>query len=245
MRVVDVSAMIGPWPTDKLEFSTPEALVRKMDHYGIDEAYVYSSYAVKVNPIDGNKLLMEQLKGFEDRLKPCWVILPTWDMESQRPLEEELKENNVKLVRMMPPAHSFMPEPWVCGEVYEMLQRRHMPLLFNMTDVTLSQIHAIAQAYPQLPIIMTQVEYGQNRSLYKLLQSHPNVYLEIATYYIYCGIEDIAKKFGAERMIFGSRMPFQEGAAALSMTMLADITEQERVKILSGNIETLLEGVGK
>lgn len=245
MRVIDISAMVGPWPTDKLEFSTPEALVQKMDHYGIDQAFVYSSYAVKVNPVDGNKILMDQLKGFEDRLKPCWVILPTWDVESAVPLEEELKKNDVRMVRMMPPAHSYVPDPWVCGDVYGMLERNRIPLLFNMTDITVGQLHGIAQAYPQLPLIITQCEYGQNRSLYKLLELHPNIYLEISTYYIYNGIEDIAEKFGADRMIFGSRMPFQEGAAALGMTMLADISEEERAAILGGNIARLLEEVGK
>lgn len=56
------------------------------------------------------------------------------------------------------------------------------------------------------------------------------------------GLEDVARKFGAERMIFGSRMPFQEGAAALGMTLLADLTQGEKALILAGNADRLVKG---
>ncbi len=242
MRIVDISAMVGPWPFNKLEFSTAAQLVDQMEHLGIDIAYAYSSYAVRVNPIDGNYLLADQLKGFEDRIKPCWVVLPTWDIECERPLEQELKKYGVQMVRMMPKDHSYPVDPWVCGDLYAMLERNKIPVLFNGTDVSPAQIHAICSAFPELVVINTQCDYNQNRSLYKLLELHPNFYLEIATYYIYHGVEDIAKKFGAERMLFGSRMPFQEGAAALGMLMLADLTQAQREKILAGNIEKILKG---
>lgn len=242
MRVVDIGAMIGPWPLQKLEFETAAGLVEKMDHYGIDEAYAYSSYAARVSPLDGNYMLMEQLQGYEDRIHPCWVVVPTWDLETGGSLEEELKKYRVRLVRLLPSDHSFSPEPWVCGDLYEMLQRNGIPVLLNQTDVTAGQIHAICSAYPDLPVILTQCEYTQNRNIYKLLELHPNFYLEIATYYIYDGLEDVARKFGAERMIFGSRMPFQEGAAALGMTLLADLTQEEKALILAGNADRLVKG---
>lgn len=242
MRIVDISTMLGPWAPQKLEFETAAGLVEKMNLYGIDEAYAYSSYAVKVSPLDGNYMLMEQIAGYEDRIKPCWVVLPTWDLETGKSLEDELKKYNVRMVRMMPNDHSYSVDTWVCGELYEMLQRNGIPVLFNQPDVSVGQLHAISSEYPNLPIIITQCEYGQNRNLYKLMEKHHNIYLEIATYYVFDGIEDIAISFGAERMVFGSRMPFQEGAAALGMTMLADISEAEKELIFSGNIDRLVKG---
>lgn len=243
MRIVDVSTMLGPWPFQQLEFETAEDLIKKMDLYGIDEAYAYSSYSVKTNPVDGNYMLADQIKGYEKRIKPCWVVIPTWDIESPNKLEDELKKYDVRLVRMFPTEHQYSVEPWVCDDLYEMLQRNHIPVLFNGTDITPGQVHSIASAYPELPIILTQCDYGSNRNLYKLFAKHPNVYLEVATYYIYDGLEDMAKKFGAERMIFGTRMPFQEGAASLGMTLLSDLSDEEKEKIFSGNIDRLINGV--
>lgn len=243
MRIVDVSTMLGPWALTKLEFSDAKSLVQKMDHYGIDEAFAYSSYAVRVSPLDGNYMLAEQIKGYEDRIHPVWDVLPTWDIECERPLEGELKKHGVKMVRMFPNNHALSLDVWACEKLYGMLQSKRIPLLLNGPDVTLGQLHAIATQFPQLPLILTQCDYNQNRALYALLEKHENVYLEIATYYIYDGIEDIVKNFGAKRMIFGSRMPFQEGAAALGMTMLADISEADRNLILAGNIDALLKEV--
>lgn len=242
MRIVDVSAMVGPWALRKLEFDSAEALVRKMDHYGISEAYAYSSYAVRVSPIDGNYLLAGQIKGFEDRIKPVWVVLPTWDLETGTSLETELKKHDVRMVRMFPNDHGYLMDTWVCDDLYAMLQRNRIPVMVNHCDVSLSQLHAVSSQYPELNIIITQCEYSQDRNLYKLFEKHSNIYLEIATYYVYDGVEDIAKKFGAQRMIFGSRMPFQEGGAALGMALMADVSETEREMILSGNIDRLLKG---
>lgn len=115
MRVVDIGAMIGPWPLQKLEFETAAGLVEKMDHYGIDEAYAYSSYAARVSPLDGNYMLMEQLQGYEDRIHPCWVVVPTWDLETGGSLEEELKKYRVRLVRLLPSDHSFPRNPGYAG----------------------------------------------------------------------------------------------------------------------------------
>lgn len=243
MRIVDVSTMIGPWPLQQLEFETAEGLLEKMDFYGISEAYVYSSYAVKVSPLDGNYMLMDAIQGYEDRLKPCWVAVPTWDMEHDRKLEDELKKYNVKIVRLFPNNQSFSLESWICSDVYEMLQRNRIPLLLNSPDVSWNQLHAICAEYPDMPVILSQVEYQKNRILYKLLEKHPNLYLDVSTYYVYDGVEDIVKRFGAGRMLFGSRMPFTEAGAPLGMTLLADISDQEKEEILSGTIDRLVKEV--
>ena len=243
MRTVDINVMLGPWAPRKLEFDSADRLIEKMDFFKIDEAYVYSSYAVRSNPIDGNYILAEQIKGFENRLKQCWVVLPTWNYECKTQLSDELVRNKVHIVRLMPTDHSFLPDCWVCDSLYEVLSSMNIPMLINQSDISLNCLHEICTKYPLLPVIITRCEYIQNRSLYKLMEKHPNVYLEVSTYFVYNGIEDIAEKFGAKRLIFGSRMPFQEAAAAKGMVMLSDLSNSEKADILSRNADRLINEV--
>ena len=57
------------------------------------------------------------------------------------------------------------------------------------------------------------------------------------------GIEDVCAKFGAERILFGSSLPYGAGSAAVSMITYANISEEEKELIASGNLERLLGGV--
>ena len=243
MKVVDINTMLGPWPHQKLEFETADELLQKMDRYGIETAWAYSSYAQKISPLDGNYMLMDQLRGHEDRIRPCWVIVPTWDLESGGSLLKELKEHDVRLVRMMPAEHNFLLDPWVCADVYQMLSDNGIPLVLEHAGAPAGQVHAICEAYPDLKVILVQCEFFQNRNLYMLMQRHPNLYLEISTYYVYSGVEDLVRRFGSRRVLFGSHMPFQEGAAPLGMTLLADLTQDQKEDILCKNAERLLQGV--
>ena len=56
-------------------------------------------------------------------------------------------------------------------------------------------------------------------------------------------MEDLVRRFGSRRVLFGSHMPFQEGAAPLGMTLLADLTQDQKEDILCKNAERLLQGV--
>lgn len=242
MPIIDANTMIGLWPTKRLEFCSAEGLIKKMDYYSIDQAVVYSSISVKHNPIEGNMELIKQVSNFQNRLIPCWVVLPTWELETGKNLLEELKNNNIKVVRLFPKEHNFLLDEWVCGRLFSDLQAANIPLILDGSDVSPAQIHAICKTYPKLPIILAQSEYFLNRNLYKLFELHQNFYLELSTYFIYYGVEDIVRRFGPSRLLYGSRMPFQEAGAALGMIKIADISIQDKNMILYENLNGLIGG---
>ncbi len=243
MTIIDINFMIGRWPKEKLKFWSVEDLVKKMDYYHIDKAVVYSSMARKHSPVEGNIHLMNLIGNYHDRLIPSWVALPTWDIETGNRFIDDLKSNKVKLVRVFSKEHNYILDDWVCGSLFKDLELHYIPLLLDGEDVHSTEIHNICKNYPNLPVILTRPEYTNNRNIYKLFSLHSNFYLEISTYLVYGGIEDVVSRFGASRLIFGSHMPFQEGGAALTMVNYAEITAKERKMIFHQNFERILEGV--
>jgi len=243
MLIIDANVMIGRWPMRNLKFCLVDDLIQQMDYHGIDQAIVFSATSVKHNPVEGNIELKKLISTHLDRIIPCWVILPTWELETGRKLIDDLKSNKAKVVRVFPKEHNFVLDNWACGNLFKDLESVRIPLLLDGSTVSPTQIYSICKDYPELSVILTKSEYTLNRSLYILFDLCPNFYLEISTYFIYCGLEDIVNRFGASRLIFGSRMPFQEPGAALTMVKLADISSSEREMILGRNMERLIEGV--
>jgi len=241
--IIDANTMIGRWPTRSLKFSSVDDLIRQMDYHDISQAIVFSASSVKHNPIEGNIEMMKIISNHHDRIIPCWIVLPTWKIETDREMIKDLKTNNVKVVRIFPKEHNFVLDNWVCSSLYKSLEKSRIPLLVDGVNANPSQLYMICSNYPELPVILVQSEYSLNRNLYMLFAQCPNFYLEISTYFIYYGIEDIVNRFGASKIIFGSRMPFQEPGAALTMVKMADISPLDKEMILGKNMEQLIKGV--
>ena len=58
MHLFDASAYIGDWATERLAFSTPQALLAEMDRLGIGQALVCHTLAWQNSPALGNARLM-------------------------------------------------------------------------------------------------------------------------------------------------------------------------------------------
>jgi predicted TIM-barrel fold metal-dependent hydrolase len=243
MSVIDANALIGRWPNGSLKFSTAADLLKQMDALAINKALVYEASALKHSPVEGNITLMSSIANYPDRLIPCWVVLPTWKIETGRELIDDLRAHQVKAVRIFSKEHNFVLDEWSCGSMFAQLETAKIPLLLDGSEISPTQIHGICKAHPELPVILTQSEYFWNRNFYTLFDLHPNFYLEISTYFVYYGLEDFVNRFGASRLIFGSRMPFQEGGAALGMVKFADLSQDKQELILGKNLERLLGGV--
>lgn len=221
-------------------------LVEKMNRYGIEKALVYHSMAREYNPCEGNRMLVDEIKGFP-LLVPVWVVMPHNTGEFPKPDEllRQMKHEGVKAVRIFPSAtdQNYCISQWNCGELFLALQKAKVPLIIGIDQLSWNELHDLCNSYPGLNIVLTSVNYRVDRNLYSLLGKFRNLFIETIGYKVHSGIEEICTKFGAERLIFGSSMPLYSGAAAVSMINYACISDEEKSLIACRNLEILLEGV--
>jgi len=79
MSVVDVSALIGPYPFRHIPHPEPETLVQVLDREQIDAAWVgHLPSAFYRNPREGNLALYRDLAPFRSRLHPVPAVRPDW-----------------------------------------------------------------------------------------------------------------------------------------------------------------------
>ncbi len=102
-------------------------------------------------------------------------------------------------------------------------------------------VAALAQRYPTAEIIMAHIggdwEYG-----IEAIKDCPNVSVDTSGSIVDMGlVEHAVQELGAGRVLFGSDADGVDLPVALAKVLDAEIPETDRVKILGGNMQALLE----
>jgi Amidohydrolase len=223
-------------------YLSPNDVIAEMDRLGIAECWCTDFRSLENHPAIGNLQLCEELAGHA-RLHPVWTVLPPGTAELAPPEEmlAEMKAAGVNLVRAEPARHGFSIAEWCCGELWTALEAGRVPLL--LASDGWDGIDAMLSAHPQLEMVLTAVGYRCNRNLYPLLEKHPRLHIEISTYVNNEGLRQIAGRFGAERLIYGSGSPTICPEEALGTLEHCGLDEDARARIAGGNLRALLEQV--
>ena len=227
-------------------FFSREDLVTAMAHYGIGKALVYHSLAREYNPQTGNSAILEDT-GKEPSLYPAWVVLPhhTGEFPELEQLVERMKSANVRSVRMFPAEmeQQVSLAEWNCGALLSAMEAHRVPLMLPLDQMDWNSLHDMLCHHPGLNVVLTDVDYRVDRNLYALFEKFAHLFIETIGYKVHRGIEEICRRFGAERLVFGSGMPLYSGGAAVSMINYARLSDREKQMIAHGNLERLLGGV--
>jgi len=219
-------------------------LEREMEIAGIEEALVYHVAAREGHPPLGNALLEKEIAGHTS-LYPVWVLLPhnTGEMPHPDDLIGELRQKNVKAVRLYPGRahHGFTLADWCAGGMLDVLDAARMPLLLDIEIVSWEDVFALLNKYQRLPVVVSNCSYRHNRYLYPLWERFDNLYVETCRFLGAGTIEDVVRRFGAGRLLFGSNMPQYTGTAIVARITYADISREDKEAIASGNLKRLLE----
>lgn len=229
-------------------------LLLEMDRFGIDKAIVFHTMALEYSPSVGNEMLMKEIRGLEDRLLPCWVVLPhqTGEMPHPKKLVPEMLENGVGFARIFPnfPAnsHRFELAEWCIGELLSELEEASIPLLvdfslFRREQPPFRDVYSMCSNHPKLPIILTGTQARNNRSLYPLLSLFDNLYIQTGGFYVHRGLEDVVERIDNRPLLFGSSWPVLGMGAAHFHLERSLISQDEKNRISGGTLIDLISRV--
>ncbi|MCD6336137.1 MAG: amidohydrolase family protein, partial [Candidatus Latescibacteria bacterium] len=221
-----------------------DQLLTDMAYFGIARTLVFHALAKEYAPSVGNERLLEEIEGRES-LYGCWVALPphTGEMEKPEAFVQAMIRAGVGAVRVFPKLHAFSLDEWCCGPLWKELEARRVPVLIDKDQVEWSEVWKLCKAHPNLPVILTGVGYREDRNIYPLFEACDQLYVEISWYGVHLGIEAICRRFGAGRLLFGTRMPFFTPGTALTAVRYAQISSEEKRRIAGETLRRLLEDV--
>lgn len=249
LNFFDCNCSVGRVPYPHLH-DIPDAagLLNEMETAGIEEALVYHTVARYNYPPDGNFMLTEAIRDHPS-LHPVWILLPhhTGEMPPPDQLLPEMKKNDVRAARIFPKAnfHSFSIADWCSGTLLGALEEAGILLILDMDTVDWDDVHALLRDHRKLPIVAANCTYRNNRYLYPLLEKYDHFYIELSRF-MGCGaVEDLVKRFGPHRLLFGTNMPQYTGTAAVALLTYADISPADKQAIAGDNLRNLLKNAWK
>lgn len=243
----DCNLMLGQ-PSTPIEYRPwrREDILAVMRRCGIRRAMVSGVEALEYHPTAGNASL-DALCSADDGLFPVWTLLPghTGEFPRGAALAEALDRNGIGMARLWPAAghHNFSLARWCSGEMLDVLAQKRVPVLLDASEVSFDTFHTLLQEHPSLRLILTNMTYRMDRMVYPLLEQHENLFLETSGLKGFQSIEDLCRRFGSGRLLFGTGLPAGSAGAAVGVIEYAAISQEEKRQIAYENLETLLNTV--
>ena len=182
--------------------------------------------------------------------KVCWALLPPQTGELGR-LEDWFVaafESRVRAVTAWPDVNRFLLRSEVFGEVFGEMTARRVPFLcrcsWDASGGSWERLYDLLRDFPEMTVILCNVGcWGPDRLFRPLLGAYPNVYLETSEYILDGGIEAFVDRYGASRLLYGSDFPAAYHGGMMLALAHADIADEDKEAIASGNLERLVSKV--
>jgi predicted TIM-barrel fold metal-dependent hydrolase len=218
---------------------------------GIARRLVYHAMAKEYSPQVGNDCLRSELAGHPE-LYPCWAVTTSETGEQARPAEllRQMQSENIRAVRFFRHNYAVPMADWSLGVLWSELAQHRVPLFLDvgtrwasMDEFDADEVWALCHAHPNLPVVLVKHRIRFNRQVYQLFEACPNLRMELSGYWHYRGIEELCRRFGPGRVLFGTNWPHMDSSFAVAAVMYAAVSDEDRAAVASGNLAALLEGV--
>jgi len=259
MKFFDCNSSYGILDVPPVQYAaTPADLLAEMDFCAVDEALVTCAAQRCDSPLVGNELVLEQTRA-QPRLHPAWVLLPPQTEEQAPTVDQFLADMGragVKALWAFPARNKYLLNATTLGPVFEELIEHSIPLFFPLEEAVPNMgghptyhlgwqmVDTLLSQFPRLTFVVANpMVWGQDRYFRPLIERYPHLYLDIGAYEQGRGLEDFCRKYGAERLLFGTHYPEIPMGGPVLNVLHADISEADREMIGAGNLTRLLQEV--
>ncbi|MCK4282840.1 MAG: amidohydrolase family protein [Candidatus Brocadiae bacterium] len=235
---------------------SPDDLLAEMDHYDVWEALVVDSISRESHPLDGNRRVLEVAAG-RPRLHPAWAALPPGADEQPEPEEflRQMREHRVGALFLFTGQYRISLSDWCLDALLEPMAEARVPVFVvpdetgpgaqTMDRTDWDGIVAMCRRWPALPVVVSEFRIRRSqRTLYRALDACPNLRIELSGYWLHHGVEYITRRWGSERLLFGSNWPTFGQHMTLATLSCADIDEEDKRKIAGDNLRELIAWCG-
>ena len=244
----DVQTGFGGLPTGKAESVALDELLDEMAHLSIDRSLVRIVPDEQERDVPADNAALFDACDAHDALVPCPVVVPNtaYDLAPEEDQVAEAVAHGAGAASVRPGKDGWLLRDWACGRLLRALEERRLPVFCLERDFTLEQVGDLAAKYPELPIILAGLAYRSQRMILPLMETFRNVHAAMGfRFAVHAGIEQLVQRVGVDRVLFGTGFPESEAGMAVTQLMYADLSDEDKVKIGSGNFERLMEAIAR
>jgi hypothetical protein len=249
LTVIDAHGHLGPSSLVHTAYNTAEDLLDSMNRIGIRRACVSSLLALHVDYRRGNDQMAEIVRRYPDRILGYAVINPNYPEAIERELTRGLDTLGLGAVKIHPSWHAYPADGPAYQRVYAYMNERGGVILSHTFDSP-AVLAAISAAYPNVSFIHAHVGGGHDGRTPSpwapLLRDRDNVYLDtVLSVVSFGGIEKLVEAVGADKLLFGTDGAWMDNAHQIGRITHADISDEDKKKILGLNMQRILSRVGR
>lgn len=213
-------------------------LLREMGRFCIRQGLVSHWECEEYDVVSGNEALAREIG---PRMTPAWGVLP----EAQ--FLALLAARKPSAVRLTPGRQqsNFSLDHWCAAGLFEYLQQGAVVTLIASADIAWTDVATLLENFPRLPLVVLETGYRADRYLFPLLERFPSLHFDSSTYLAHRQLEAFVERHGADRILFGTRLPLYTPAASLGVLASSRIPDVQRLAIAGGNLRRLLAASGR
>ena len=239
---------------------TPEQrmseLLRHSDRLGIERLVVFMGYPLVYDPTpeqlrDQNEQVTRAVRAFPDRTLSFAYMNPRHLAFSLEEFDRRVRDGPMVGIKLWTAVRCSAPEldPIIerAGALGAVIYQHTW---FNMTgnmpgESTPFDVAELARRHPAVPIICGHAGGDWERGI-RAIRGLKNVLIDVAGFDpTASAVEMAVRELGADRIVFGSDAGIRSFASQLAKVLGAEIPDQAKRQILSGNLRRLMAGILK
>ncbi|NPV09649.1 MAG: amidohydrolase [Anaerolineae bacterium] len=244
--ILDVHAHVGvTWPEEGVRPTVADA-IGMMDRAGVDMACTSASRYLRCDMREGNRVTLEVVRAYPDRLIGFVILSPRHVEESLTEADRYLGHEGFRGIKVHRSHNNVAYDDSRYDPIYAKGEEYGVPVLAHtFSPAEVQQVVAAARRHPRVSFIVGHSGGYAWADCLADAASVPNTYLDICASCADVGrIEAFVAAVGPERVLYGTDNPFLEPSHCLAQVRAADLTELERDLILGANAARLV-GIGR
>jgi hypothetical protein len=249
--VYDCHGHLGVHPDFPAYKQDLEAIIQVMDLLNIEVLAITSTRACYNDCPRGNAEVAEALRAYPQRFRGYVTVNPNTPGEALRELERWGYFHRPPLIKLHPDLHKYPVSGGHYRPVWDFAHQMRAVVLVHTWESDPNcgplLLGPIAREFSQAKIILghSGVTWRGYAQALEVAAETPNTFLDITGSQSHrIIIERMVAQVGAQRILFGSDMPFLEAAMVLGRVLSARISDGDREKILRKNFLSLIEEDG-
>jgi predicted TIM-barrel fold metal-dependent hydrolase len=258
--LIDINANIGHWPFQQTNCNTCQALLERMDKFGIEVSVVSNMNGIfyKDTQASNEELHQEIIadQRFQDRFIPFAIINPIY-AGWKRDLDICISEMGIKGIRLYPKYHDYELTDPSCIELVKVARDLDMAvaLTLRMADSrsrswmdidkewNLEDVIPIIKEVPDAKYMVLNIANGIHISdeATELFKSS-NIVFDTSGRNIY-NLSELINKFGKDMFAFGTHTPILDyltGLLRVESLRASEADEATKELLRSGNAKRIL-----
>lgn len=265
--LIDINAYVGHWPFMQLQYNTCEALVQRMDKFGVDMSVISNMNGIFYkNTQPANEELYEEIRSsrlYGNRLIPFAVINPIY-AGWQRDMETCINKFGMKGIRLYPKYHDYeITHPELIALVKK-ARDMNIPVAFTYRMVdsrqrswmdidyvpytpklewTLKNIFPIIKAVPDARYMILNIANSMHLDEPDLkIFRKANVLMDTSGRTL-TNLGSLLKSEGTDRFAFGTHAPILDyltGMLRIESLRESEADEKTKARLRSGNAKRFL-----